>query len=98
MGKFKVPTQRNIALTFPYMHDGSLGSLGEVIDHYAAGGRTISTGANAGDGSRNAFKDQRISGFVLSPTERADLIAFLHSLTDSAFVTNPRLSNPWIVR
>lgn len=98
MGKFKVPTLRNIALTFPYMHDGSLGSLGEVVDHYAAGGRTISTGANAGDGSRNAFKDQRISGFVLSPAERADLIAFLHSLTDSAFVTNPRLSNPWIVR
>ena len=98
MGKFKVPTLRNIALTVPYMHDGSLGSLNEVIDHYAAGGRTIAIGANAGDGSRNPFKNPRVGGFSISPAERADLIAFLQSLTDSAFITNPRLSNPWIVR
>jgi cytochrome c peroxidase len=98
MGKFKVPTLRNIALTFPYMHDGSLGSLNEVIDHYAAGGRAIATGANAGDGSHNPFKDPRVAGFSLSSAERADLLAFLQSLTDSAFITNPRLSNPWIVR
>jgi cytochrome c peroxidase len=98
MGKFKVPTLRNIELTFPYMHDGSLGSLNEVIDHYAAGGRTIASGANAGNGSLNAFKDPRVSGFTISGAERTDLIAFLQSLTDSSFITNPRLSNPWIVR
>lgn len=98
MGKFKVPTLRNIALTFPYMHDGSLGSLSEVIDHYAAGGRTISSGANAGDGSRNPFKSPLITGFTLSGSEKSDLIAFLESLTDSSFITNRKLSNPWIVR
>ncbi len=98
MGKFKVPTLRNIALTFPYMHDGALGSLNEVIDHYAAGGRTIALGANAGDGSRNPFKDARVAGFTITPAERADVLAFLQSLTDSAFIANPRLSNPWIVR
>jgi cytochrome c peroxidase len=98
MGKFKVPTLRNIALTFPYMHDGSLGSLNEVIDHYAAGGRTIATGANTGDGSRNPFKDPRVAGFSVTAAEKSDLIAFLQSLTDSTFISNPRLSNPWIVR
>lgn len=98
MGKFKVPTLRNIDLTFPYMHDGSLGSLGEVIDHYAAGGRTVASGVHAGDGSRNPFKDPRVAGFVISAAEKADLISFLQSLTDSAFIANPRLSNPWIVR
>jgi cytochrome c peroxidase len=39
MGKFRVPTLRNVALTAPYMHDGSLASLEQVIDHYARGGR-----------------------------------------------------------
>ncbi|MFN8573662.1 MAG: di-heme enzyme [Gemmatimonadaceae bacterium] len=98
MGKFKVPTLRNIALTFPYMHDGSLGSLSEVIDHYAAGGRTIASGANAGVGRLNPFKSPLVAGFTITGEEKADLIAFLESLTDSAFVTRATLSNPWIVR
>jgi cytochrome c peroxidase len=98
MGKFKVPTLRNIELTFPYMHDGSLGSLSEVIDHYAAGGRTIASGVFAGDGSKSPFKDQRVAGFPISAGEKTDLIAFLKSLTDSSFINNPKLSNPWIVR
>ncbi|HMJ52090.1 MAG TPA: di-heme enzyme, partial [Polyangiaceae bacterium] len=44
MGKFRVPTLRNIAVTAPYMHDGSIATLGEVIDHYANGGRKITSG------------------------------------------------------
>ena len=44
VGKFKAPTLRNIAVTAPYMHDGSVATLDEVIDHYAAGGRTIADG------------------------------------------------------
>jgi cytochrome c peroxidase len=40
MGRFKAPTLRNVAVTAPYMHDGSIATLSEVLDHYAAGGRT----------------------------------------------------------
>ncbi|MDM9385283.1 cytochrome c peroxidase [Chlorogloeopsis sp. ULAP01] len=60
MGRFKAPTLRNIALTAPYMHDGSIATLEEVIDHYQAGGRTIHTGKFAGVGSTNPFKSQFI--------------------------------------
>jgi len=98
MGKFKVPSLRNIEVTFPYMHDGTAATLSDVIDHYAAGGRTIASGPNAGMGSANPFKSAIVAGFALSPDEKADVIAFLRSLTDSTFLTNPRLSNPWIAR
>lgn len=84
-GRFRAPTLRNVALTAPYMHDGSIATLGEVIDHYAAGGRAAGSPA----------KDPRLRGFVLAPGERADLVAFLQSLTDHAFVTDPRLSDPF---
>ncbi len=95
MGRFRAPTLRNIALTAPYMHDGSIATLDAVVDHYAAGGRTIESGPNAGVGSENPFKSEFVNGFTLSPSERADLIAFLESLTDTTFTTNPALSNPW---
>ncbi len=96
MGKFKTPGLRNIALTAPYMHDGSLKTLGEVIDHYAAGGRVIEKGeALAGDGRKSPWKDPLITGFDLSPHEKQDVIAFLESLTDPIFLTDPRLANPW---
>jgi cytochrome c peroxidase len=95
MGRFKAPTLRNIALTAPYMHDGSIVTLEEVIDHYQAGGRTIKTGEFAGIGSTNPFKSEFISGFKLSDTEKQDLLAFLRSLTDEEFVKNPAFSNPY---
>lgn len=95
MGKFKAPTLRNIAKTAPYMHDGSIASLEAVIDHYAAGGREISTGPNAGSGSKNPYKSGFVKGFELSPQEKADLLAFLNSLTDEQFLNNPALSDPF---
>ena len=98
MGRFKVPTLRNIEVTYPYMHDGTLATLGDVIDHYAAGGRTIATGPSAGVGSSNPYKSPLVSGFAMTAGERADLIFFLRSLTDSSFMSDPRLSNPWIVK
>ena len=70
----------------------------EVVDHYAAGGRNVTSGAFAGDGRANPFKDPRVSGFPITPGEKADLIAFLESLTDSSFINRTSLSNPWIVR
>jgi len=98
MGKFKVPSLRNIEVTFPYMHDGTVATLSDAIDHYAAGGRTITSGANAGVGSANPFKSALVGGFTVSAEEKSDLIAFLRSLTDSTFLTDPRFSNPWIAK
>ena len=95
MGKFKVPTLRNIELTAPYMHDGSIATLEDVIEHYKAGGRTIKDGPNKGNGSENPNKSSFVRGFNLSGAEKADLIAFLKSLTDNQFITDPRFSDPW---
>ena len=95
MGAFRAPTLRNIAVTAPYMHDGSIADLNAVLDHYAAGGRTISEGEYAGVGSESPFKSPLVRGFVLSESERADLIAFLESLTDETLLTDPRFSNPF---
>jgi len=95
MGRMKVPSLRNIALSFPYMHDGSISTLDEVVDHYARGGRLITTGPNAGDGQLNPFKSVLVRGFPITPDESADLVAFLRTLTDSSFITSRRLANPW---
>jgi cytochrome c peroxidase len=95
MGKFKAPTLRNIALTAPYMHDGSIATLSEVLDHYAAGGRTIAAGENAGVGSESPFRSNLIRGFTLSTNDREDLLAFFESLTDPTFLNRPDFSNPW---
>lgn len=95
MGRFKAPTLRNIALTAPYMHDGSIATLDEVLDHYAAGGRTVESGPFAGNGSENPFKSGFVKGFTLTPDERRGVLAFLQSLTDSSFIVDARFSNPW---
>ena len=78
IGKFKVPSLRNIALTAPYMHDGSINSLDEVIDHYAVGGNT------------HVNKDKRIIPFSISKKERMDLKNFLISLTDTSYMIDYR--------
>jgi cytochrome c peroxidase len=96
VGKFKAPTLRNIAVTAPYMHDGGISTLEGVLDHYAAGGRTIASGPNAGNGHNNPNKDPLIGGFTLSPSDRDDLIAFLKSLTDQSVLHDARFSNPWV--
>jgi cytochrome c peroxidase len=94
IGKFKAPTLRNIAVTGPYMHDGSTKTLEAVVDHYRAGGRTIKTGPNAGEGARNPNKSEFVKPFALSDGEKADVIAFLKSLTDAAVLTDPALADP----
>lgn len=87
VGKFRPPTLRNIALTAPYMHDGSIPTLEAVIDHYAAGGR-----------GKHANKTDLLQPFRLSEAERRDLIEFLKSLTDLEAVRDPRWSDPWAAR
>lgn len=95
MGKFRAPSLRNVALTAPYMHDGSIADLEAVIRFYEAGGRLRKFGKHAGDGRRSPFKDGFVAGFHLSEQERDDLIAFLHALTDEDFIHNPAFSNPF---
>ncbi len=95
MGRFKAPTLRNITKTAPYMHDGSIETLREVIAHYAAGGRTISEGEHAGVGSENPYKSEFVPGFIISEEEITDLLSFLSTLTDETFLTNPAYSDPF---
>jgi cytochrome c peroxidase len=95
VGKFKAPTLRNIALTAPYMHDGSVATLEDAIDHYAAGGRTIASGALQGVGRDNPNKSPVIRGFAITAAQKADLVEFLRTLTDQALIQDPRFSNPW---
>lgn len=75
---FKVPSLRNIALTKPYMHDGSLKTLEAVINHYDRGGVP------------NKHKSQIITQLGLNQKEKEDLVSFLKTLTDSKFINNPQ--------
>ena len=84
IGKFRAPTLRNIALTAPYMHDGSLATLEEVLDHYAAGGKFD-----------HPNKSRILKPFRLTESEKRDLIEFLRSLTDEELLHDPRWSDPW---
>ena len=98
VGKLKAPTLRNIAVTGPYLHDGSIETLDGVLDHYAAGGRTITEGPNRGVGHDNVNRSHSIRGFTLSPDQRTDFLAFLNSLTDEELLHDPRFANPWTRR
>jgi cytochrome c peroxidase len=80
--QFRAPTLRNIALTAPYMHDGRIATLEAVVAHYASG--TPAT----------AIRSKLLHGFSVSRSEAADLVAFLESLTDRSFVTNPAFRQP----
>lgn len=95
MGRFRAPSLRHIAVTAPYMHDGSIATLEDAIRNYAAGGRNLTAGPNAGDGRMNPYKDGFISGFSISDEQINDLIAFLQSLTDDEFLTSDRFADPW---
>lgn len=77
VGKFRVPTLRNIALTAPYMHDGSVVSLEDVLDRYMEGG------------SGHENQSELIKPFNLSAGEKSDLINFLNALTDEEFISDP---------
>jgi len=95
IGKFKAPTLRNIAITAPYMHDGTIKTLSAAIDHYKVGGRTVKTGPDAGIGADNPNKSEFIKRFALSPQERKDLLEFLRSLTDNTVLNDPAFSDPF---
>jgi cytochrome c peroxidase len=100
-GQFKPPSLRNIAVTAPYMHDGSIETLEEVIRHYERGGRLVPEGTMingqdvSGDGRDNPNKSTFLNGFEITDQEREDVLAFLRALTDDEFLNNPAHSNPF---
>ena len=82
-GKFKVPSLRNVALTAPYMHDGRFETLEEVLDHYISGGHPGLT------------VSPNVRPLALDEYDKADLLAFLHTLTDSTFTHRSDLQDPF---
>jgi cytochrome c peroxidase len=88
--RFRVPPLRNVALTAPYMHDGSLASLEAVLRFYESGGRR---GAGP-EPERAAARHPLVAGFALSDRERQDLIAFLQALSDRSALHNPVFADP----
>ncbi|MCS6930019.1 MAG: cytochrome C peroxidase [Saprospiraceae bacterium] len=95
-GKFRTPTLRNIALTAPYMHDGRFQTLEDVLDHYSSHGKNSP--------NKDPLIDQ--IGFLipgsnppkytgLTPYQKRAIIKFLHTLTDTAFINNPDIQNPF---
>jgi cytochrome c peroxidase len=94
-GRMRVPTLRNVAVTGPYMHDGSLRTLDDVLQHYMRGGTLHPDGPFAGDGRLNPNKNPLLRGFTLTESERQDLLAFLNALTDETFLRDPRFSDPF---
>lgn len=87
-GRMKVPSLRNIAVTPPYMHDGRFKTLEEVIDHYNTGIKQSST-------LDPALGSQLPDGLLLSDADKADLVAFLKTLTDDVLLTDSKYSDPF---
>lgn len=94
-GLFRPPSLRNVALTAPYMHDGSIADLRGVLEHYSAGGTVTTEGPLAGDGRLSPLKSGLIRGFKLTEQETEDVLAFFEALTDDEFVDNPAFSDPF---
>lgn len=91
-GKFRTPSLRNIALTAPYMHDGSIQNLKDVlVQHYATAGRSRKE-----RGYPNPRRSELLQGFDIDENEISDLIEFLKSLTDVQFITDTKHSDPWL--
>lgn len=76
IARFKVPTLRNVGVTAPFMHDGSLPTLAAVVEHYDSGGKN------------HPHRSPLVRPLGLTAAEKADLVAFLESLTDEKFITN----------
>ena len=95
MGRFRAPSLRNVALTAPYMHDGSVATLRDVLAHYARGGRNWASAGGPEHASRNPQQSERVRGFALSDDDTAALIAFLEALTDEAFLRDARFGDPF---
>ena len=83
--RFRVPSLRNIAITFPYMHDGRFRRLRDVLDHYGSPSK------------HTPYADSRVTSIAgLSDVERKDIIAFLLTLTDTLLPRDSRYRDPYL--
>jgi cytochrome c peroxidase len=94
MGKFKIPSLRNITKTAPYYHDGSGANLTDVLDNYGKGGKHITSGIFAGDGRLHPHKNKLVNGFTIDENQKRALVAFLETLTDTTILLNTWFNNP----
>lgn len=91
IGKFRTPTLRNIAVTAPYMHDGSIKSIRDVLEkHYSKAGMAAQS-----QNGISPLRHELITGFYLEEQDIIDVTSFLKSLTDKSFINNPSHSDPW---
>ena len=81
--KFKVPSLRNVAVTAPYMHDGRFATLREVVEHYNSGGHP------------SLNKNTLIQPLGLTEYQMDAIVEFLHTLTDTTYLSNPAFQNPF---
>lgn len=88
-GEFKAPSLRNIAVTGPYMHDGRFETLEEVVEHYNSGIQPHPSLANQ---LEDNGQPERLN---LTDAEKAALVAFMETLTDETFLTDPKFSDPF---
>ncbi len=88
LGQFKIPSLRNVAITAPYMHDGRFATLEEVLDFYSEG---VNLSTNIDSKMGLAHK----GGVQLTESEKSSIVAFLKTLTDSTFISNPEFANPF---
>lgn len=105
-GRFKVPSLRNVALTAPYMHDGRFETLEEVVEHYSNGVQahpnldwSLRSGSSLVFFNNNIIENPSSSVTPVrhnfSDTEKRALVAFLHTLTDKLFTTDPKYADPF---
>jgi len=99
-GWFKVPSLRNIALTGPYMHDGRFASLEEVVNHYNSGIKnhpflSMQLRENPSGGTWGEIAKGPVKKMNLSENDKDAIIAFLHTLTDEQFISDPKFSDPF---
>ncbi len=89
LGKFKTPSLRNIEVSAPFMHDGRFATLEEVVDFYSSGIQQSQTIDPL------IIKPPHTNGLQLSATQKSDLVAFLKTFTDTAFLNRTDLANPF---
>ncbi len=89
-GKFRIPSLRNVELTGPYMHDGRLKTLEEVIDHYS---NKIQYSEHLDIKFKNGNKAVKLN---ISDDDKAALVAFLKTLTDETYISDPKYSDPFV--
>lgn len=96
VGRFNAPSLKNIELTAPYMHDGSLATLEAVVEFYSKEIKPDPNSTFSPDNMYGSSLPLPFTGFDYTVEEKAALLAFLRTLTDQSFVTDQRLSDPFV--